>query len=162
MITLSAISTFLLSTLGGQAILGTGGTLLLGLFLKSKMNKTFREAWGRVCEGAGVAVSAIGNTRLKILWNPLETWFLDYLAFGVEQFTVGLRKDNPAKIQDQLERVESVDSVTRAAALTEKLYLLTEAKPIPLSNPGQDFQDAVVAHKLQRLGTESTQSKLEE
>jgi hypothetical protein len=126
------------------------------MFGKSAWYAKIREAIGRGSEAAGVAVSALGASRLKRLWNPIEDVACDFLFFAVEQFAVGLRKDNPEKMQAQLDRLESVGSETRAAALREKLNQLDET-PRPLPNP----RDADMLAAAMAVGEANTQSRLE-
>ncbi len=135
---------------------------VLGLFGKSASYKKVREAVGRVAMAAGVAVSAIGNSKLKILWNPIEQVFCDFLFFAVEQFAAGLRKDNPQKMEQQLGRLVDAGSITRADALAEKIYLLESTVPNlpPVSSQSRDFESAFLAHKLREQATETIRNKL--
>lgn len=109
-----------LGTLGGKLTVGSLGLLVLGYFAKSIWYRKVREALGRSAYAAGVAVSALGNSKLKLLWNPLENVLTDFLGFLVEQFFAGLRKDNADKIEAHAERLAESGSETRAAALEEK------------------------------------------
>jgi hypothetical protein len=114
-------------------------TYLLGLASKSQWYAKAREAVGRFSMAAGVGLSAIGASKLKFLWNPLESVLCDFILFAAEQFSAGLRKDNPEKMEQHLARLEDVGSVTRATALAAKIEALGRAP-----KPVQDAQDAAM------------------
>lgn len=104
---------------------GAGGATalawILGKFNKSQAYIGFRNTVGTAAARAGELLSKLGNTRLGGLWEPLEFTLTDWILFSLEQFMVGLRKDNPAKIQAQIERLEGVGSETRVEALRKSL-----------------------------------------
>jgi len=154
----SQIMEFLTGTLGGNALIGSFLIAVVAIAGKSKAYKSIRESWGRACEAAGIGVSAIGNTWLKVLWDPIESMFLDFIAFGAEQFAVGLRKDNPAKLVAQLERLTEVDSKTRSAAIIEKIKSLPYVTDRPSLKPEQQ----AVFDRIQNEASESIESKLKD
>ena len=117
-------------TLGGKATLASLGILLLGYFAKTVWYRKVREALGRATYSAGVALSALGNSKLRLLWDPLENVLTDFLGFAVEQFFAGLRKDNPDKIEAHAVRLAEAGSETRAVALAEKAEDLREAATV--------------------------------
>src|SRR6187549_3832552 len=53
----------------GQTAMVAAALWALGCFGKSAWYEKFREALGRGAEAAGVAVSALGNSKLKLLWD---------------------------------------------------------------------------------------------
>lgn len=124
------------ATGAGKGVLISLGIYILSLFGNSVWYGKAREAIGRAAEAAGVGLSALGGSKLGFLWNPTEKVLCDFLFFAVEQFAVGLRKDNPEKMGRQLERLESVDSQARAAALAAKLATIPP--------PPRDKSDAEV------------------
>lgn len=142
------------STFTGQASAVAVGLWILGTFGKSVWYQKIREAIGRGAEAAGVAVSALGTSKLKSLWNPIETVICDFLFFAVEQFAVGLRKDDPEKMEVQLARLESVGSQSRADAIAVKLggYEATQ--------PHRDKNDAVVMAQAVASAEEGNRERL--
>lgn len=145
------------ATLKGQAVLVSLGLWLLGTFGKSTWYQKLREAVGRGAEAAGAAVSALGTSRLKGLWNPIERVICDFVLFAAEQFAVGLRKDNPEKMEEHLVRLEQVGSQTRADAVAVRLAALEEELA-----PPRDKSDAEVLAQAVAAGEASTAQKLKE
>lgn len=107
--------------LTGKVLAVTLILFALGMFRGSGPYKTVRNALGKFSENLGVAVSRIGNSKLKGLYEPLEALFIDYWLFMWEQFAVGLRKDNPEKMVEQVERLKGVGSETRIEGIKRKL-----------------------------------------
>lgn len=130
-------------TTGGKATLISLGIYLLSLFSNSEWYKQIREAIGRGAEAAGVGLSALGNSKLGFLWNPTERVLCDFLIFSAEQFAVGLRKDNPKKLEAQLERLEDVGSVRRAEAVAKQMAIAVAAQ-----EPIRDKSDAEVMAQM--------------
>lgn len=102
----------------------------LGIFAKSAAYQKSRAAAGRFSFLAGAALSKVGNSRLKGAWQPIENILVDFVGFQIEQLLAGLRDDNVKKMEDQVQRLDQVGSVTRSNALKEKLDLLRDA-PAP-------------------------------
>jgi hypothetical protein len=142
-------------TMGGKATLVSLGIYVLSLFGNSVWYSKIREAIGRGAEAAGVALSALGSSRLGFLWNPTEKVLCDFLFFAVEQFAVGLRKDNPKKLEAQLERLESVGSQTRADALAVKIAGYEAAQ-----EPPRDASDAEVMAQAVAAAEAGNQERL--
>ncbi len=149
----------LLASKTGTLAAGTLGVSMilwgLGRIRNFQAFKSFREAWGRFAMGLGEVVSKIGNTRLKVLWQPIEDILCDLVLFFAEQFAVGLRRDNPEKIEKQIERLEEVESIARSRMLTKKLELLRYHAPSL-----RDAKDAAIAFRLNEKGSESIGDKL--
>jgi hypothetical protein len=115
----------LTGTFAGKATLAAVGLYALGLFAKSTAYRKVREWIGKAAYQAGAALSGLATSKLgRPTWGPLEAVLTDYAGFGVEQFMAGLRSDNVEKLEAQVERLEAVGSVTRAAALEEKVAAL--------------------------------------
>ncbi len=135
-----------LGTMGGKATVVSLGIYLLSLLSNSEGYKKAREAVGRSGEAVGAAMSALGTSRLGFLWNPTELVFADFVLLFWERFGVGLRKDNKEKMERQLERLESVGSVTQAGAIAEKLKKFEAAQePIRDKNDAEVMAQAVAA-----------------
>lgn len=103
---------------------GGGATLLLwilGKFKASDKYAAIRASIGTASSDFGAIVSKLGNSYLKVFWEPLETMFTDWFLFMAEQFAVGLRRDNPVKIQEQIGRLEGVGSTKRVEAVKQAL-----------------------------------------
>ncbi len=155
---ISTITAFFDTTagqLGGAAVLATVLGWILGKAAGSAAYKAARATVGRVASRAGEAVSAIGKSKLGSLSTPLEDVATDFVAFPVEQFFVGLRKDNAGKLEKQLDRLEDVGSQTRANGIAEKLKALG-APPRPL----EDATDAGIAFRAAFTANESINEKL--
>jgi hypothetical protein len=136
----------ILGTLGGQIGLAATVVWAFGLFRSSVWYGKVREAVGRGAEAAGAAVSAIGTTKLKGMWDPIEGVICDFVLFAAEQFSVGLRKDNPEKMATHLDRLESVGSRSRADALAAKLGALETKQDTPKGpNDAEVLAQAVAA-----------------
>ncbi len=144
-----------IATTGGKATLISTAVWIFSLFGKSVWYGKLREAIGRAAEAAGAALSALGSSKLKFLWNPTEQVLCDFLFFAVEQFAVGLRKDNPEKMERHLERLESVGSQSRADAIAAKLGALEAAQ-----EPPRDKNDAEVLAAAVASGEGATATRL--
>jgi hypothetical protein len=123
---------YLTTTLAGKATIATLGLWALGFFAKSAAYRKVREWLGKAAYQAGAALSGLATSRLgRPTWGPLEAVLTDYAGFGIEQFMAGLRSDNVEKLEAQVERLEAVGSVTRAAALADKAEVLkASAAPV--------------------------------
>ncbi len=155
---LSLFASVFASSVGKAGAAALGVTVLgwiLGKASRSAAYVKARDTAGRTAERGGEAVSALGKSRLGGLWNPLEEVATDFGAFMVEQFFVGLRKDNPRKMEEQLERLQGVGSETRAKALEEKLDALG-VTPKPL----QDANDAAMFLRAFEAGDQSINDRL--
>lgn len=103
---------------------GGGATIalwILGKFKTSDKYAAIRDNLGQASESLGAMVSGLGNSYLKVFWEPLESVLTDWFLFMAEQFAVGMRKDNPVKMQEQVDRLDGVGSVTRMEALKKAL-----------------------------------------
>lgn len=128
---LETITTALLGTFAGKATLAAVGLWALGWFAKSAAYRKVREWLGRAAYRAGAALSGLATSKLgKPTWGPLEAILTDFLGFAMEQALAGLRSDNVEKLEAQVERLEAVGSVTRAAALEEKVGVLRTAATV--------------------------------
>jgi hypothetical protein len=114
--------------IGAQTLKAAGGVFgvaaclwVIGLFQGSKAYAGLRNALGKFSENLGRQVSRLGNSRLKGLYEPIESVAVDFFLFMAEQFAVGLRKDNQEEMAKHVERLEGVGSETRAAAIKAKL-----------------------------------------
>lgn len=145
--------TWLTSTLGGNATLAALALWALGLFAKSTGYRKAREWLGKAAYRAGAGLSGLATSRLgRPTWGPLEAVLVDFLGFATEQLLAGLRSDNVEKLETQVERLESVGSVTRAQALEEKIELLQA----PLEAP----EDEDTLRRLQEGNQDSAREKL--
>lgn len=148
-----------LGTTAGKGTLVSLGIYVLSLFGNSVWYGKIREAIGRGAEAAGAALSALGGSKLGFLWNPTEKVLCDFLFFAVEQFAVGLRKDNPEKMERQLERLESVGSQSRAEAVAKQLAEAVAAQEPPKTKTDAEVMAQAVAAaeagNLERLKADS-------
>ena len=131
---------------------------LLGRFADSTWFQAIRKAWGKACYTAGAAISFAGNTRFGKAWAPLERIFADLFLFGAEQLGAGLRSDNVAKLEQQLDRLKDVGSVTRAEAVAMKLDLLRHPSDVKMP----DIQSAALAMKITTQLEDEAKAKLKE
>lgn len=140
----------------GKGILVSLGIYVLSLFGNSKAYAKAREYIGRAAESAGAGLSAFGSSKIgKVLWDPTEKVLCDFLFFAIEQFAVGLRKDNAEKLERQLERLESVGSESRADAIAVKLAGYIEAQ-----QPPRDKSDAEIMAQAVAIADAGNQERL--
>ncbi|MEO7778501.1 MAG: hypothetical protein ABIY63_13295 [Fibrobacteria bacterium] len=151
---MSTILAFIATT-GGKATLISLAVWIFSMCGKSAWYWKLRESVGRAAEAAGAALSALGTSRLKFLWNPTELVLCDFLFFAIEQFAVGLRKDNPEKMERQLDRLESVGSQTRADAMAVKIAALGKAPQVM-----ETADDAAIAFQATFDANQSIKDKL--
>lgn len=139
-----------------------GGAVLvlwvIGKFADSIWFQNIRKAWGKLCYSAGAMVSFAGNTRFGKAWGPLERIFADLFLFGSEQFGAGLRSDNVEKLEQQLDRLKDVGSVTRAEAVEMKLDLLRNPSNVKIS----EVRAAALNMKIQADIEQAAKDKLKE
>lgn len=116
---------YLTESLVGNAALGAMAIWAFGLFSRSAAYQKVRAWLGKASFQAGAALSGLATSKLgRPTWGPFEAALTDYAGFSLEQFMAGLRSDNVEKLEAQVERLEAVGSVTRAAALEEKVEAL--------------------------------------
>ncbi len=133
-------------TLAGKAAAGVFAVWLLGWLRGSKPYKAALGWLGRLVYGAFAALSDVGTSKLgKPTWGPLEGVLTDVLFVVGEQAAAGLRSDNVEKLEAQVERLEAVESETRAAALRAKLEVLRTVPEAPAGAEGEVFQRALKA-----------------
>lgn len=131
---------------------------VLGKFADSSWFQAVRRTWGKACYSAGAALSFAGNTRFGKAWGPLERIFADLFLFGSEQFGAGLRSDNVEKLEEHLDRLTDVGSVTRAEAVAMKLDLLRNPSTVKIP----DIQAAALDMKIKADIEREAKEKLKE
>ncbi len=94
---------------------------VLGLFRNSKAYTAVRDSLGVASYNLGKSISALGNSKLKGVYEPIEAIVVDWFLFMAEQMGAGLRNDNVEKMQVYAKRLEGVGSETRKAAIDAKI-----------------------------------------
>ncbi len=111
---------------------------ILGLFKNSRAYVAVRDTLGVFSYNIGKAASAIGNSRLKGLYEPMEAVLVDWFLFMAEQLAAGLRNDNVEKLKVHRERLEGVGSETRLAAVEEKIQAVEACAPPAHCDPPKE------------------------
>lgn len=147
---LAAYATPALGSLTAGAVLAW----VLGRVTDSAAGQSLLAKSNRQSRRIGRMLSALGNSKLGPLWNPIERFGTTWLRSNIEEVFVGMREDNPDKLEDELARLKAVDSVTRAKGIAEKIEALGK-----LPAPMQTANDAAMFHRAFRFSDESINQK---
>lgn len=140
-----------------KASLAMLATWVLGYYSESSWYQAVRRAIGKAVFAAFAAISHVGETKLgKVLWGNIEKVLVDVIFVFGEQSTAGLRSDNIEKLEDHLDRLKDVDSVTRTEAIEMKLDLLRHPGSIVSS------REAAELARLNIANTERAKDALKE
>lgn len=149
---MQALNAFL-GSWAGQAGLVALLVWSVGLFRRSAAYGRLRQAWGRLCESAGAALSILGRNRLGApLWEPLEAVLADFLLFGAERLAVGLRKDDAGKMLAHVQRLAAVGSQTTATAIATKVAAM-DPQAIRSLEPRTPQEARILARALDMRST---------
>jgi len=121
----------------GMTITSVIAIWILGKFSTSTAYRRVRGTIGKACEAAGVLVDATLGSKLgRPIWNPIEKVLTDTMGLAVEQFCVGLRKNDVSAMADQHARLTDVGSQDRVAMIAKKMEAaIAQGREIPESDP---------------------------
>lgn len=143
---LSAIGSFLIANLApilGSTLAGLALTWILGRLTDSEAGGNLLAKATRQARRIGRSHSALGNSKLGPLWNPIETFGTTWIRSLLDAYFIGLREDNLEKLGDELERLEKSGSVKRAEAIKKRMEEVIGApKPIHTAEDAAMFQQA--------------------
>ena len=131
----------------GSTLAGLVLTWVLGKLTNSKAGGDLLAKATRQARRIGRAHSAIGNSKLGPLWNPLETFGTTWIRSLVDAYFIGLREDNLDKLGEELERLEKSGSTRRAEAIRKKMEEVANRPDIPPGKTNAEVLAAAVASR---------------
>lgn len=155
--TITAYVTANLAPILGSTLAGLALTWVLGKLTNSKTGGDILAKAMRQARRIGRAHSALGNSKLGPLWNPIETFGTTWIRSLLDEYFIGLREDNLDKLGEELERLEKSGSVKRSEAIRKRMEEVANRPDIPPGKTNAEVLAAAVA-----AGEATTKARLEQ